>query len=226
MRGTTGMTQSVLLAGLLCMSTLAASRAAGQGGTPAAESCCGAECACGLTPSSPLSAADRSVAIVARCTGAGMTTNTMSAILAPVRDATRAGLPSAHVLDKIEEGLAKTADADSIVAAAQNRLEYLAAARSVVGEGPASCARGEQRLLVSVALALESGMPRALIDAAIEAGEGERPGRLSAVVGAGESLHLAGRSAEDVKQFMLSCVARDLGRGQIVKAVKEALKGP
>ncbi len=159
----------------------------------------------------------------ARLSQAGVTADAAAAVLEPAFGAGRAGLPVGAVLDKVEEGAAKGADAATLAQAAQTRLESLQAAQQLLGEQgytePADRGRG---LLVATALALESGVSAATLAPALELGRSRPPGQVKAVVEAGESLHLDGVEPTAVAALLVDCLERDLRRPEILRVVRFA----
>jgi hypothetical protein len=144
-------------------------------------------------------------------------------ILEPARKAAREALPAGAVLSKLDEGAAKGVPADELRHAAEKRLEALRQARPLLaGHGfPAGKDQGGG-LLVATALALESGMTAPALDAALARGRGTPPGRMKAVVEAGEALHLDGLPPETVGMLMADCVDRQLRRPEVLRVVRFA----
>jgi len=139
-----------------------------------------------------------------------------------IQTATQEGLPVEAVRTLIAEGQAKQVPAAELEAAVQRRLTALRAAKVMLLEtGYARCpAEQQQKLMASVARALESRVPDAALRQTLKWGGGSRVMRLQAVVEAGESLKLLGVDDSTVAALMQDFVTRNLGRGEILRSVQ------
>ena len=68
-------------------------------------------------------------------------------------------------------------------------------------------------------MALESGLPEAVLQEIFVRGGGRRYGRLSHVLEAAETLQLAGLDPKDTQHVMNDCLDRELNRMEILRAV-------
>lgn len=155
--------------------------------------------------------------------GAGLTTEGGAAVLGPAFRAAQGGLPAESILDKIDEGVLKGADVEALLRTAEKRLQALERAQVLLREGgfPDGEPRG-RGLLISAALALESGLPESVLAGALERGRGRPPGQVQPVVQAGEALHLEGFDDESVAALMADCLERKLRRPEILRMLRFA----
>ncbi len=154
---------------------------------------------------------------------AGVTTEAGASVLGPVFRAAQGGLPAEPILDKIDEGVLKGAAAEALQQTAEKRLRLLERAQVLLREGgfPDGESRG-RGLLISTALALESGLPESVLAGALERGRGHPPGQVQPVVQAGEALHLEGFDDESVAALMADCLERRLRRPEILRMLRFA----
>lgn len=159
------------------------------------------------------------------CQRRGLGTEEADALLCPVYDAQADGLPADCILSKVEEGLAKRVEAESVAAAAEARLQHLRTARKLIESQPRGRRHmgGPPRLLSHTCLALESGLPEDVLQAVFEHNGGKRMGRLVHVIEAGESLQLAGFDPKDTRQIMFDCMERNLTPPQIHRIVEHVI---
>jgi len=141
---------------------------------------------------------------------------------AAVQQAIQEGLPVESVRTLIAEGQAKQVPAAELEAAVQRRLTTLRAAKAMLQDaGYGKCpAAQQQELVAAVGRALESKVPTDALRQVLKAGGGTRAMRLQAVVDAGESLKLLGVEDATAAALMQDFVARNLGRGEILRAVQ------
>ena len=154
---------------------------------------------------------------------AGVTTEAGAEVLGPAFRATQGGLPAESILDKIDEGVLKGADVEALLRTAEKRLQVLERAQVLLREG--GFPDGENRgrgLLISAALALESGLPENVLAGALERGRDRPPGQVQPVVQAGEVLHLEGFDDESVAALMADCLERKLRRPEILRMLRFA----
>ena len=161
-------------------------------------------------------AADRWNRLAARCP------EQQRDMLEVARAAGREGLPVGAIVTLVEEGLAKQAEAGAVCAAAQRRLDALREARKMVMDSgyPECGAPPQQALMAAVASALECLVPRDALLGVLKIGGGTRAMRIKTVVEAGESLKLLGLDAAAVASFMGDFAGRDLGRMEILRAIR------
>lgn len=160
--------------------------------------------------------------IVRRCQSQGVSLGEAHLMLTVACAASQAGLPTEPVLVKIEEGLTKRVPPQTIVAAVEQRVTYLGRAREIV-----ESSTGELRaddLVVSAALALESGLQEDVVQTVLAAGRGKRPAEIRAAIEAGEALHLEGFAADDVETILTDCLNRNLRHLEIRRVVRYALQ--
>ena len=160
---------------------------------------------------------------VARLDASGIGPEEGRQILEPVLLAAEDGLPPGLLLSKIDEGVLKGALPDQISRAVEGRLATMRRARDLLGARgyPLPPDRGGG-LLAATALALESGVPEAAIEATLEQGKNSRPGQVKAVIEAGEALYLEGIDPGTVQTLMLDCLVRNLRRPEIMRVVRFA----
>jgi hypothetical protein len=141
---------------------------------------------------------------------------------AAVQQAIQEGLPAESVRTLIAEGRAKQVPAAELDAALQRRLAALREAKAMLQDaGYGRCpAAQQQELVAAVGRALESKVPADALRQVLKTGGGTRAMRLQAVVDAGESLKLLGLNDATVSALMQDFVARNLGRGEILRAVQ------
>ncbi len=165
----------------------------------------------------------RVAATVQRLADAGFTVAQGAAMLEPVFETARAGLPPGPVLAKVDEGALKRVSSQLVAGAARNRAAALASARDLLRDAGFSRAPGDGGgVLVSVALALESGLPAPALEPVVAAGRGKPFGQVKAVVEAGETLHLAGVAPDTARDLMLDFLERNLRRPEVFRAVRWA----
>ncbi len=169
---------------------------------------------------------DRVGAMLEQCRKSGLSADEADALLAPVCAAREEALPAEAVFCKIEEGLAKKVSVDRVLVAAELRLDCLCSAKQLLasqkkkGEGFAGGRYdGNQRLVLRVAMALESGLPKEVLQEVLFRKDACRPGRVGHVLEAGETLQLAGLDPKQTQQIMIDCLERNLNRMEILRAV-------
>jgi hypothetical protein len=159
-----------------------------------------------------------------QCRKSGLSATEADVLLASVRAARNESLPAEAVFTKIEEGLVKKVALDRVTAATELRLNCLRRANQLLSAQKLSSAHseghgGNQRLVVRMAMALESGLPEEVFQEIFSRRSGCRYGRLIHVMEAGETLQLAGLNPQEIKQIMMDCIDRDLNRMEIQRAV-------
>lgn len=174
---------------------------------------------------------ERLETMLEQCRKSGLSAAEANALLTPVRAARDESLPAEAVFTKIEEGLAKKAALDRVEEAARLRLDCLRRANRLVapvgsddrhGQGHGG---GRQQLILRTAMALESGLPDAVVQAVFDRfGASPRYGRLSHVMEVGETLQLAGFDPTDTRQIMFDCIDHNLNRMEIQRAVDYILR--
>lgn len=160
--------------------------------------------------------------IVRRCQSQGISPTEAHMMLVPACTASRAGLPAEPALSKIEEGLAKRVPPQTIVSAVERRVTYLLRAREIAESSVGKPISDD--LIVSAALAMESGLGEDVVQAVFTAGRSKRPAEVGAAIEAGEALHLQGFAAEDVGPILIDCLTRNLRRLEIRRVVRYALQ--
>ena len=143
---------------------------------------------------------------------------------AAVQQAIQEGLPAEPVRTLIAEGQAKQVPAAELDAALQRRLTSLRDAKTMLQEtGYGKCpATQHQELIATVGRALESKVPSDALRQVLKSGGGARAMRIAAIVDAGESLKLLGLDDTTLGALMQDFVARNLGRGEVLRAVQFA----
>ena len=159
-----------------------------------------------------------------RCRNSGMTLQETDMLLYPVSIARSESLPVESMLNKIEEGLAKRVDAKQLAVALEARLENLRRAARLIPSSRPGGGGNPQRLITQVCMALESGLPEAVLKELFEHLGGFRYGRLVHVVEMGETLQLAGLDPQNTKQIMDDCLSRQLNRSEMVRVVDYLLE--
>ncbi len=159
---------------------------------------------------------------IRRCRSQGISLEEARMMLAHACATSRAGLPSSPVLNKIDEGIAKRVPPQTIVSAVERRVEYLGRARQMAESSGA--ALGDDEVIVASALAMESGLEEAVIEAVFAAGRDSRPAEIKTIVQAGETLRLEGFGAEDIGPILTDCLNRNLRRLEIRRLVRYALQ--
>jgi hypothetical protein len=136
--------------------------------------------------------------------------------------ALKEGMPADAVVTRLEEGVVKRADAATVRATVQRRMDALRTAKPLVTEAgyPLWSTPPMQGLLMAVASAIESDVPMAGLRQALKLGGGTRAMRVKFVVEAGESLKLMGLDAETISRLMEDFATRNLGCGEIVRATQ------
>jgi hypothetical protein len=143
---------------------------------------------------------------------------------AAVQQAIQEGLPAEPLRTLISEAQAKQVTAADLDGALQRRLMSLREAKAMLMEtGYGRCPLAQQQeLMATVGRALESKVPADALRSALKAGGGTQTMRIQSVVDAGESLKLLGLDDATVGTLMQDFVARNLGRGEILRAVQFA----
>lgn len=137
-----------------------------------------------------------------------------------------AGLPTDMIIFRVREGLAKQASAEAIERAVQTRWQSLRDSASALDRAGYGAVAPEQKhiLLPAVALALESGVPAPDLGDVLARGQGRFAMRMKSIVEAGETLHLAGFASKTVKDLMGDCIERNLGRMEVLRAVRYCIE--
>lgn len=161
--------------------------------------------------------------VVAGLEAAGRSPGESRPLLEPAFEAARSGLPSEPILAKLAEGSLKGAPPEDLAEAARLRLGALQQARGLLAQRgyPETGYRGRD-LLISTALALESGVPGPALAVALDRGAGLPPGHVTTLVEAGEALHLAGLDPDTVAGLLADCLDRNLRRPEILRVVNFA----
>lgn len=164
---------------------------------------------------------DRVGAMLEHCRKSGLSAEEADALLAPVHAARKEALPAEAVFTKIEEGLAKKVAVDRVLAAAELRLGCLRSAKELLAGQKRSGGGhdGAHGLVLRVAMALESGLPKEVLKEILIRNGARRPGRVGHVLEAGETLQLAGLEPKHTQQIMIDCLERNLNRMEILRAV-------
>ena len=157
--------------------------------------------------------------LIATCRKNDWSAKECDAMLCPVYAAFDEALPMGCVLIKVEEGIAKKADASTVAATAEKRLAYLRYAKRLVSETRCEMGGDQQHLVMHVCMALESGLPESVLEHIFSRPGGYRYGRMNHVVEAGESLQLAGLAPHQIELLLNDFLERDLNRAEIFRAV-------
>ncbi|MBP7276460.1 MAG: hypothetical protein KBA51_09685 [Kiritimatiellae bacterium] len=136
-----------------------------------------------------------------------------------LREAAEEGLPVRGLRAKAAEGLAKRAPTEAIASACRARRDALRKAREMAGSHGVHAV-----LLESLGRCLESGLSGDIVNEVLQTGtqQGVPPGRLAAVLDAGEDAVLSGLSAEESRLLMLELMSRKAGRREGRLAVERA----
>lgn len=155
----------------------------------------------------------------------GLTPAAAEPCLAAAREAARDDLPAAAVVSRIEEGATKRAGAEALGQAAEQRLRHLKTAGGLLREtgfGPRSPRHDE--LMMSVALAMESGLSASTLQGVLAQGAGGQSERLRSIVEAGETMVLDGMDEPTIGQMMTDFTQRNMRRSEIMRATRFAVQ--
>ncbi len=138
------------------------------------------------------------------------------------------GLPTEFLRLRLHEGIVKRVDPQQIKTALEQRMRLLIQAHELLHYQPRVDAARRRRHrpvttetgVETLARALESGVPIALFEELYESQRGIHAKRLRQIVEAGEMMYLAGVETEAVRQFMLDCRERNMGRMEILRAAR------
>ncbi len=168
--------------------------------------------------------AERIDRAIGACRAAGLSVGETEELFRAVHLARAENLPADRVFLKIEEGLAKGASSEDVLAAANRRLECLRETDALVMT--VRPRRGEQHghLLSHACVAMESGVPKSSLKAVFER-PGFRYGRLIHAVEAGENLTLAGMPDDQVLIIMNDCLDRALTGVETHRVVETLVSG-
>lgn len=169
---------------------------------------------------------DRVGAMLEQCRKSGLTAEEADALLGPVYAAQKEALPAEAVFVKIEEGLVKKVAMERVLVAAELRLDYLRSANELLTVPKKTPRRfngashdGRKRLVLRAAMALESGLPKEVLQNVLTHADGFKPGRMSHVLEAGETLQLRGLDPAHTQQIMIDCLTRNLNRMEIFRLI-------
>jgi hypothetical protein len=155
----------------------------------------------------------------------GFSLEAANACLEPVRDAARQGLPPEAVAARLEEGAAKHVEAALLVQAGRTRLTALRTAAEALKEsGYGTRIADTDKLMKTVAIALESGLEARTVKAVLAHGNGDQPDRMQSVIEAGESMRLNTMDDATVAQMMADFIDRNLRRSEVVRASRYAVQ--
>jgi len=165
-------------------------------------------------------------AYLARLRERGFTALQAQQTLACLSAAQRAGMPLPPLASRLEEGLTKKADPPAILNAVQTRLRLLTQARDLLRAAhyDAVPATPGAELLGATGIALESGVSAEDLGTVLQRGNGQSARRLTTIVEAGESLHLAGMDRPTTLALMNDCLERDLRRMEVLRAVRYCIQ--
>lgn len=176
----------------------------------------------GLMPWAPGPAAGGETDVGAALAAHGVRGAAAERILRCFAECAPYGIPTEALFARLREGLVKQADPDLLADALERRRETLARAQTLL---PSATGRFRRQphsvdLLEALANALESGVPPAAFDGLVPPGRRVRQDRISAVIEAGEMLHLAGVETPDVRWFMHEARSRDSGRAELLRVAR------
>ena len=155
----------------------------------------------------------------------GYAPDTVAACLVAARETAQRGLPPEPVVARIEEGVAKKAEGNAVLSAARQRVRSMGEAAALLKEGGyASGNEAGRRLVVSVALALESGLRSETLQGVLKDAGGKQTERVRCVIEAGETMRLDGMDEETVGQLMGDFMERNLRRMEIIRASRYAVQ--
>jgi hypothetical protein len=145
--------------------------------------------------------------------------------LATAQEAARQGLPADFVLTRIEEGVAKGAEAKVLQEAGQQRLLNLQNAATVLRQsGYGSMNAVHDPLMKSLTLALESGLSADALQGVLIRAKGRQSERMRSIVEAGEKMSLSGMDENTVGQMMTDFTERNLRRTEVMRASRFAVQ--
>jgi len=137
-------------------------------------------------------------------------------ILGPLFQDVQAGIYARHLLLKLQEAAFKRAPRETLHSIARARYDAFKGARKLLANtGHMASIQTEPALMCATAFALESGQDPSLLQEALRAGKGKPPGRVAAVIEAGEILHHAGLEPESLAPIMRGCLEKDLEKQEI-----------
>ncbi|HOW97650.1 MAG TPA: hypothetical protein PK634_07665, partial [Kiritimatiellia bacterium] len=145
--------------------------------------------------------------------------------LGPAREAARDGLPAEAVMGRLEEGATKRAGAEALAKAAEQRLQHLKTAGSLLREaGYGQRSPRHDELMMSVTLAMESGLSAPTLRGVLAQGSGGQSERLRSIVEAGETMVLDGMDEPTVGLMMTDFTQRNMRRSEIMRATRFAVQ--
>jgi len=154
--------------------------------------------------------------ILQKAREAGYTADQTAQVLKPALEACRQGLPARPILDKIEEGLVKRIQPETLAQAGERRYRYLDQAASLAK----SADQPSDDVIYSATLALESGMGEQTVQKVLNESRGKRPGQAQTVIEAGEAMMLNGMDEASVSTLMSDCLQRNLRRSEVLRTVR------
>lgn len=158
--------------------------------------------------------------IILRCRKQGLTVMETHSMLSPVCEAGLTGLSTKPATEKIEEGLAKGVPPEAIKSAVAQRIGHLRCAKDItLATHPKLCI---DEVIIPAAFAMESGVPERVVKSVMEAGRNKRTKEIRAAMEAGETLHLAGFSPEEIEPILEDCLNRNLRRVEFQRVVRYA----
>jgi hypothetical protein len=145
--------------------------------------------------------------------------------LAPAQEAAQQGLPADFVLTRIEEGVAKEAEAKVLREAGRQRLLNLRNAAAVLRQGGYGSRNAvHDQLMQSVTLALESGLSADTLQGVLIRAKGGQSERMRSIVESGETMRLNGMDETTVRQMMTDFTERNMRRTEIMRASRFAVQ--
>jgi GH24 family phage-related lysozyme (muramidase) len=161
--------------------------------------------------------------VMQSCRERGLTAAQTLVVVTPAFEVAREKLPSSFVLEKIMEGITKQVDEEILIQAAVRQATAMKRGHQLLHEtlGEPSCRHDE--LLIAIAHGLESELPEPLFRAVLPSCRNMGFNRLQTLLGAGEMLKLGGVSTNEIQRLLLDFAQRNLGRGQMLRAVQSTL---
>lgn len=157
--------------------------------------------------------------------GLGFSVDSTRECLAPLQEAVRQALPLESVWTRIEEGVAKGVSAQALQDAVRQRLASLEQAAAILREaGYSGRNRRHDKLIKSLALAMESGISADSLRGILTRTEGGQYERIQSIVEAGEVMRLNGMDEATVTQMMNDFTERKMRRTEIIRAARFAMQ--
>ena len=156
--------------------------------------------------------------VSAICRKAGWSEAQISTIQTLLAETHHSGVLMEDLYIRVQEGTAKKVDPNIVIKATRQRAELLTKASTMTHD--AHCENAN--LMLSIGLALESGIPESVLNKVLKEGANRRPGQVQSVIEIGETLHLNGMPDDAIQSLMLDFLKRNLRRGEMIRAARVA----